>query len=338
MPERNDIKKISMVGSAPIVQLEARVIRQVKVAQETFLLSLEAPPITRRIQPGQFVQVRCRAQEDARGQFYDPFLPRPFSVHRLRGRRILEILYEVVGCGTRWMSELRQGDSLHLFGPLGNTFSYPAAGSLSFLVGGGGGIAPFYDLAEALIDPGRGKQRKQDVIVLFGARTRKKVLCEKEFKTLGVRFEAATEDGSYGFKGFVTELLEKRLRATSDKQQATRIYACGPNPMLRAVYGIAKAFHIPCEVSLHTHMPCGYGVCFGCAVKTKIQDNQTNNAALSRGVTRPRAPKFASSDSDAEFGKRSRQDPEAERGAQTAYKLVCTDGPVFRAEELIWDP
>ena len=269
----------------PIYLVDAKVVAQMRVAEESFIVSLEAPPIARVIQPGQFIQIRCTRKDD-------PLLPRPFSIYRVRSKKILDILYEVVGRGTDLLSETKKGERLSIFGPLGNTFSYPKEGTMSFLVGGGVGLAPFFDLSEALVDPRRGKQKREDVTVLLGSRRRGKIFCEKDFKKLGVRFEITTDDGSYGFKGFVTELLEKFLRTANGERRTARIYACGPKPMLRSVAAISEKFKIPCEVSIDAYMPCGYGICFGCAVKTV-------NGSL--------------------------------------YQLACTDGPVFRSEELLWE-
>ena len=282
-----------------IYPLEAEVVGQRKVADESFVLSLEAPPIAKMIRPGQFIQIRCTRKDD-------PLLPRPFSIYRVRDQRILDILYEVVGRGTKLLAETKKGERLNLFGPLGNIFSYPRGKTVSFLVGGGAGLAPFYDLAEALVDPKRGRQKRGDVIVLLGVRNREKIFCEKDFKSLGIRFEIATDDGSYGFKGFVTELLEKFLRTTHDARRMTRIYACGPKPMLRAIAHSAEKWKIPCEVSIDAYMPCGYGICFGCAVKVQTKDER---------------PKTKDSNG----------------GNLSSYKLACTDGPVFNAQELIWD-
>ena len=269
----------------PIIQMDACVSDQREVAEESFVLSLEAPQIARDIQPGQFIQIRCAHKDD-------PLLPRPFSIYRVRGKRFLDILYEVVGSGTKLLAEAKKGESLNIFGPLGNPFTYPDQRANSFLVGGGVGLAPFYDLAEALIDPERGKQKKEDVVVLLGARTNQKIFCEKDFQELGIRFEVATDDGSYGFNGLVTELLKKELSARNGRSASApaHLYACGPKPMLHAVSQISEKLKLPCEVSIDAHMPCGYGICFGCAVR-----------------------------------------------CNSSYRLACTDGPIFKAEELVWD-
>ena len=299
----------------PIFQLDARVLDQAKVAEGSFILSLEAPQIAERIQPGQFIQIRCVKKEAGKEFQNDPLLPRPFSIYRVRQKQVLDILYEVVGRGTERMAQAKKGDRLNVFGPLGDTFSYPAKSEISFLIGGGVGLAPFYDLAEALIDPKRGKQERGDVIVLLGARNRRKIFCEKEFKALGVRFEIATDDGSRGFKGFVTGLLEKKLQATSNKQQATRIYACGPKPMLRVISQISEKFELPCEISIDAHMPCGYGICFGCAVKVRVQGTGYR----------------------VEKDKKTTLHPTPSTLYPMTYKLACMDGPVFDAKGLVWE-
>jgi len=275
-----------------IFQLKANVVDQVEVAEDSFVLSLHAPQIASVIQPGQFIQIRPIEKSD-------PLLPRPFSIYRVRNGEMLDILYEVVGRGTALMSGAKKGTAFSIFGPLGNQFTYPTGKTLSFLIGGGVGLAPFYDLSEALLDPHRGKQKKENITVLLGARHRKKIFCEADFKHLGVSFEVATDDGSYGFRGLITELLEKKL--TSSKGASCQLYACGPKPMLKAIAHLATEFQVPCEMSVDAHMPCGYGICFGCAIQTKTKKESSPSMN------------------------------------GHCYKLVCTDGPVFSAEELLWE-
>jgi len=142
------------------------------------------------------------------------------------------------------------------------------------------------------------------VRVLLGAKTKDHILCEKEFKQLGCDIAIATDDGSKGYKGFVSELLKEALttndgstgppplepsRAQSRGQPLTTIYACGPKPMLKEVAGLSARHKIPCQVLLEEYMACGIGVCLGCPVMTK-----------------------------------------------DGYKMVCKDGPVFEASEVIW--
>jgi dihydroorotate dehydrogenase electron transfer subunit len=117
-------------------------------------------------------------------------------------------------------------------------------------------------------EQGRGTQSaKRRATVLIGAKTKSELLCEKEFKKLGCEVKIATDDGTKGLKGFVSELLKQEL-STIDYRPST-IYACGPKPMLKAVSQVAQARHLPCQVSLEEHMACGLGVCLGCVVETK---------------------------------------------------------------------
>jgi len=120
------------------------------------------------------------------------------------------------------------------------------------------GAAPLFFLAE--------KINGSKPLALLGARTKAQVICEKEFKQSGCAVKVATDDGSKGFKGRVTELLKKELSAAGRQQAA--IYACGPEPMLRAVADISNKCNIPAQLSLEAHMSCGFGACLGCVVNT----------------------------------------------------------------------
>ena len=223
-----------------------------------FKLILRAPHIAPRVAPGQFIQIRCTASDD-------PLLPRPMSVYRVGGER-MEILYEVVGHGTALMAQAKKGDTLDIYGPLGRPFWKAQEAQKVFLIGGGIGVAPFYALAEMFLKETGGQ--RQEVAVLFGARTKERVVCEEEFKKLGVAFDVSTDDGSYGFRGRVTELLEKKLSAPASRIP-TALYVCGPNVMMREACRIALSHNLPCQVSLDEPMACGFGICFGCAVKTR---------------------------------------------------------------------
>jgi len=173
----------------------------------------------------------------------------------------------VLGEGTEMLSRKKPGEDLDIIGPLGNGFEYRTAKHLPILVAGGMGIAPLIFLAEKLVEL-KTKKAKRKTLVLLGARTKSQILCEKEFKNLGCEVRVATDDGSRGFKGKVTELLKKFLPlAISNKPLA--IYACGPRPMLKEISQVSKKYKISAEISLEEHLACGIGACFGCVVKTK---------------------------------------------------------------------
>ena len=195
-------------------------------------------------------------------------LRRPFSIHRA-GKGKLEVLYAVVGEGTRLLSQKKPGKHLDVIGPLGNGFDYERRTTNDerlILVAGGMGVAPLIFLAEKLGQRSKVKGQGKP-LVLLGAGTKKQVLCEKEFKQLGCEVMVATDDGSVGFKGKVTDLLKDFLRPTSHVPRPT-VYACGPRPMLRALSRISLKNNIPAQISLEEHMSCGIGACMGCVVDT----------------------------------------------------------------------
>ena len=172
----------------------------------------------------------------------------------------LSLLYQVAGTGTRQLSLKKKGDELEIIGPLGNGFGR-MPGRRPVLVAGGMGVAPLFYLATATV--------AQKPFVLIGAKTASDLVCEREFRRLGCDVLVATDDGSKGFHGYVTGLLQELL---SGKQQWGKarlcLYACGPRPMLRETGALAAACGIPCQLSLEEHMACGFGACLGCAVQT----------------------------------------------------------------------
>jgi dihydroorotate dehydrogenase electron transfer subunit len=220
------------------------------------LLRFSSPPIASQARPGQFLMVRP-------SKFQEPLLPRPFSIHRVHGQQI-ELLFKVVGQGTRQLSELKKGDFLEVRGPLGQGFSLTHAQE-PILVAGGMGVAPLLFLTEAW-----GKSLKKGLMnnpkLFIGAKTLKELIRLEEFERAGAEIWAATEDGSFGEKGLVTELLKKRIKKFSSGRS---LFVCGPIPMLKAVgrWAIEKGFH--CQISLERHMACGLGACLGCVVARK---------------------------------------------------------------------
>jgi dihydroorotate dehydrogenase electron transfer subunit len=169
----------------------------------------------------------------------------------------IEVLYKVTGRGTALLSSARRGDAIDWVGPLGVPFSLPPPGRRALLVGGGTGIASLYELAEACST--RGPLR-----VLLGARSEGDLMAVADFAAIpGVELEVATEDGSRGLRGLVTELLEAGL---SEAGSEDRVYACGPTPMMARAAELSENAGVPCSVSLENHMACGFGVCLGCAV------------------------------------------------------------------------
>ena len=240
-------------------RIKAKVIYNKRVKQDYFHCILKAPQITRQALPGQFITIKFNDNEHA-------FLRRPFSIHKITGSN-LAILYQVIGPATKIFSRIKAGEHLDIIGPLGNGFSPVLRTPYSVLVAGGMGVAPLIFLAEKLVRSQSRKVTKSQALVLVGAKTRNQILCEKEFKRLGFDVKIATDDGSRGFKGKVTALLEDLLR-TRYTVHGT-IYACGPRPMLKEISRIALYNNISAQISLEEHMACGIGACLGCVVKTK---------------------------------------------------------------------
>jgi dihydroorotate dehydrogenase electron transfer subunit len=197
-------------------------------------------------EPGQFYMLAA-AERWGGGEDERPFLPRAFSVARASGDGTLDFMLEDVGPGTRRLAELRAGDGLWLLGPLGNRFTVSRRRPV--LVGGGVGTAPLVMLADTLDDP----------VVLLGFRDAE----HAEGAALIDGARVATDDGSVGHHGLVTELLRAELR------EADEVFACGPPPMLEAVRALCEELDVPAQLALESGMACGFGACFGCVVETK---------------------------------------------------------------------
>jgi dihydroorotate dehydrogenase electron transfer subunit len=206
--------------------------------------------------PGQFVMLSPGVRAGA--ERTDPLLPRPMAVYRQRavaGGAEVEILFKRHGRGTALLALARPGETVRLVGPLGRGFALPEPGESPILVAGGTGIASVYELAAILSAAGR------PAVVLLGARRAADLMAEDDFAALSGPLRIATEDGSRGGRGLVTDLLARELRELPNP----RVYACGPTAMMRRASEIALAAGAPCSVSLENPMACGFGVCLGCA-------------------------------------------------------------------------
>ncbi len=228
----------------------AKIIANQKIKGSYWRVILHAPQVAQEAIAGQFVQIKLT-------QTLSPLLRRPFSLHAVSGSGI-EIIYEVLGEGTRLLCAKGKGEPLDIIGPLGNGFCCQKEKN-QIIIAGGMGVAPLAFLAQ--------KIAKYKPLVLLGAVTKNKIICAEEFKKLGLSVRIATDDGSVGFRGRVTDLLTKLLSVKG--YCPSNIYACGPQPMLKAVAGIAQESKIPAQLSLEEHMACGIGACLGCVVETK---------------------------------------------------------------------
>ncbi len=236
---------VEFLEQAPIVHKEVW-------ANNIVRLVVEAPKITSKAQPGQFVMVKT---SDALA----PLLRRPLSIHKVEKNQ-LALLFKVLGQGTKILSQLDRGQELDLLGPLGKPFPVSKTSKdISCLIGGGMGIAPLYHLAQTLLASGNDK-----LTIMLGATNKEELqTLAADYKKLGLDPLTATVDGSMGFCGFVPELLK-----TEATDKIERIYCCGPWPMMKKVADFAKKTKTECFVSLETNMACGIGACLGCAVKS----------------------------------------------------------------------
>jgi dihydroorotate dehydrogenase electron transfer subunit len=217
-------------------------------------LALRLPDAWPGFAPGQFLMLSPGAVGAARRD--DPLLPRPMAIYRqgeVGSAAALEVLYKVTGRGTALLADARAGERVRIVGPLGQGFPPPEAGAEALLVGGGTGVASLFELARRAA--GRARVR-----VLLGARSARDLMGRGDFERLGTGLDLATEDGSAGRRGLVTELLERALHADAV------VYACGPTPMMRRAAALARAAGVRAFVSLENTMACGFGVCLGCAV------------------------------------------------------------------------
>ena len=226
---------------------DTRIESNEKVAENIFKLTLYSPNIAKQSRPGQFCNVKIRDS-------FLPLLRRPFSISNVEGSTIA-FLFDVRGEGTKILSQKKAGEILNVLGPLGNKFTIERDFDLAVLIAGGIGVAPFPFLTKAL------KMKNKKVLTLVGARNK------GQFFTDGLEsIDFATDDGSLGFKGTVIELLKLQLKNLANHK--IKIFACGPNPMFRALKKISFEHSLNCEVSLESAMACGYGVCQGCVVQT----------------------------------------------------------------------
>lgn len=262
-------------------------------------LQVEGFPATR---PGQFVQVQCRplgqpvgARETDWPAGGAPILTQPELLDKeaflrrplgLAGRADggggaeLSFIYRVVGTGTRWLAGLAEGDELSVLGPLGNGFAIREAAPRAVLVGGGAGMPPLVYLAAALAAAGK------QTVALVGARTAEVLPltlvpgaevrvdgwatpCIAEFAATGAPTGVATDDGSLGYRGFVSEAFVKWLGESRARPGEVVVYCCGPEALMQAVGAACVAAGVECQLAMERHMACGMGTCQSCIVKTK---------------------------------------------------------------------
>jgi dihydroorotate dehydrogenase electron transfer subunit len=226
----------------------AEVISNNQVIPSVYLIWFEDCFLASTANPGQFVMLHCGK---------DTLLRRPLSIHQTdTERNHIALLFQVVGQGTNRLAQLKPGAMIDLLGPLGNGFCLSSESHNILLVGGGIGIAPMPFLARTL------KNRGNSVTMLLGATTAER-LCSHQLIPPSIECITTTDDGTKGEKGYITDLLPEYI------DKVDRILACGPSPMYRVMAKIPGLRDKSVQISLEMRMGCGFGLCYGCTIRTK---------------------------------------------------------------------
>ncbi|MGI6712300.1 MAG: dihydroorotate dehydrogenase electron transfer subunit [Bacillota bacterium] len=244
--------------------VNGKVVSIQKINTNYTKMMLEVPEITKISEPGQFVHVDC-------GQGVYSLLRRPLSIYRVIGND-LGLLFQIKGEGTKWLADRQPGDKISLLGPLGRGFTLPSHGTI-VLVAGGIGIAPLFFLTQEAI------KKQLTVEFFFGAKNQDSLILADGLENLGVRLHIAMEDGSAGYQGMITDVLNKQLKNIIPQA----IFACGPEPMLKSVTKIGIDTGIETQVSLEARMACGVGACRGCVTTIQREGEITLENVCSEG-------------------------------------------------------
>lgn len=238
------------------VQSLYAIVEKQAIAKNTFKFSILCPEIVKEAKAGQFVHIKVKGFT----------LRRPISICEIdRAKGILTIVFEARGEGTAELSKLNVGELMDILGPLGNGFELLDHNKKAIVIGGGIGVPPMLQTAKHY-----GKNAK----AIIGFRSSDICILEQDFIKNEIETFVATDDGSKGRKGFVTDILKDILL----QEKPDIIYACGPKPMLKAIAELAMQNQIRCQVSLEERMACGVGACLGCACKTKRADGTEHHA------------------------------------------------------------
>ena len=289
-----DLTDCTYKSNATSMQFQVGVLQQREMARDTWMMRLHCPEIAQQIVPGQFFMIRSPHGSD-------PLLGRPFVLYDIyedAGRPVgIDFGYIVVGKLTRLMTTWQPGDTVEIWGPLGNGFPVPRCRYLMF-VAGGIGQTPFLATAREAIglhqygDPSRVIENRPDrVTMLYGVRSAEYLAGLDDFALPGLELHTATDDGTAGHHGLVTELLQAAIERGDAPDL---VYCCGPEPMMEAVAGICAAAKIEAWLSLETPMACGFGACFSCVTRVRMDDGSWD------------------------------------------YRRTCVEGPVFRADRLVF--
>lgn len=220
-------------------------VKKQRFSETVYDFTVRCPEMAEKVKSGQFLHILCGG---------DAYLRRPISICDA-GEGEIRFIFETRGKGTEALSKHQVGDKLDILGPLGNGFDvHQEDQDTILLMGGGIGIFPLLNLA---------KQLKGKATVLLGFRNKEAVMMEEEFRQVSKEVLIATDDGSYGHHGFVTDMMQEILASGS----VSRVYTCGPTPMMKKIAEMAAEKDVPCQVSLEERMGCGVGACVTCTCK-----------------------------------------------------------------------
>jgi dihydroorotate dehydrogenase electron transfer subunit len=247
-----------------------------RVADQTLRVRIVCPEIAERVVPGQFLMVRIAGGDD-------PLIGRALAVYAVvpaAGGRpaAIDLIYHVKGKFTKRLAGTLPGQQLLVWGPLGNGFP-PLACRHLIMVAGGVGQTPFLSLAREHLGrqrfgcPPRQVQPVPRVTLCFGAQSAGFLACVEDFQQLGIDVQLATDDGTIGYRGLVTDLLSRLLQEGTD---AVTVVSCGPVAMMRRCAEITAARQVPCWVSLETPMACGIGICFSCVARVRDERGEVD--------------------------------------------------------------
>lgn len=286
------------------IQRTAQVLSNRKIAQDTFKLRFECPEMARQFLPGQFLMMRLAGCDD-------PLIGRPLALYDTAlddqgNPAAVDVVYLVKGKLTSRLVHLVAGQTVEVWGPLGNGFD-PQETDHLIMVAGGIGQTPFVALGQESLgkknygDPARTANQISRVSLCYGARSAEFLAGVEDFQEIGVEIHLCTDDGTRGHHGLVTEQLEQLLTESistsaegNPPTETKRIVCCGPEAMMEAVSEMARRYQVACQVSLETPMACGLGICFSCVAK--VCDDSGN----------------------------------------WDYQRTCVEGPVFDAERIVW--
>jgi dihydroorotate dehydrogenase electron transfer subunit len=232
---------------------DCKVLSIENLSDDIFRMKLHCPEIAVNAMAGQFVNIKVNNE-------FIPLLRKPFSVSSCDAEKgWFEIVWKVIGKGTRILSEQSPGKILNVIGPLGSSFQIPENISKVLVVAGGLGVAPFPLFCRQALSTNK------NIEVFLGARDRGSLVLIDDFQAMGIECYLATEDGSTGRKGFITELVTERLQ-TFASLEPVMLASCGPMPFLRAMQNISVKLGVTSQISIETMMGCGFGICMGCPV------------------------------------------------------------------------